>query len=109
MILGLLDEAMVAGARQSRACEILGVDARTVQRWRDQRVGEDRRAGPRTQPKNALSAQERRTILGVVNSPEFRDQSPKQIVPTLADQGTYYGSESTIYRILRSDGHRLHC
>ena len=108
MILGLLDEAMVAGARQSRACEILGVDARTVQRWRDQEVGDDRRAGPPNQPRNALSAQERGVILEVVNSPEFRDQSPKQIVPTLADQGTYLASESTIYRILHSEGQVQH-
>ena len=42
--------------------------------------------------------------MAVVNSPEFRDASPKQIVPTLADRGVYLASESTIYRLLRARG-----
>jgi len=39
-------------------------------------------------------------VLQVANSPEFRDKSPKQIVPLLADQGDYLASESTFYRVL---------
>lgn len=38
-----------------------------------------------------------------MNSPEYRDLSPKQIVPKLADQGTYLASESSFYRILRDE------
>ncbi len=37
----------------------------------------------------------------MATSPEFRDVSPHQIVPALADQGRYLASESTFYRILR--------
>jgi transposase InsO family protein len=37
----------------------------------------------------------------VANSPEFRDKSPNQIVPTLADRGQYIASESSFYRVLR--------
>ncbi len=33
-----------------------------------------------------------------MTSPEFRDQSPKQIVPVLASPGEYVGSESTLSR-----------
>ncbi|CCK78358.1 hypothetical protein [Desulfobacula toluolica] len=33
--------------------------------------------------------------------PEFAESNPNQIVPRLADQGIYLGSESTMYRILR--------
>jgi transposase InsO family protein len=101
-------EAVTSGARQRKACEILGVDARTVQRWRDQGIGEDRRAGPTTEPRNKLSESERREVLGLVNRPEFRDLSIKQIVPILADRGVYVASESTIYRILRDDGQAAH-
>ena len=43
MILGLIDEAVVAGARQSRACDVIGLDARTLQRWRAQDIGDDGR------------------------------------------------------------------
>jgi transposase InsO family protein len=39
----------------------------------------------------------------VVNSPEYRNQPPSQIVPNLADKGKYIGSESTIYRVLHAE------
>jgi len=70
-------------------------------------VGDDRRAGPRAKPKNALSEAERAHVLTVVGSPEFRDKSPKQIVPMFADRGEYIACESTVYRILR-DSNQLH-
>lgn len=108
MILGLVDEAVTGGARQRKACEILGIDARTVQRWRGRGVGEDGRAGPKTAPANKLTDAERHEVLEVVNSPEYRDRSPKQIVPSLADQGEYLASESTMYRILREEGQLAH-
>jgi putative transposase len=44
----------------------------------------------------------------VVNSPEYRNLPPKQIVPRLADNGHYYASESTVYRILRDEGQLTH-
>jgi putative transposase len=108
LILGLLDEAVAAGARQGRACEILGLDPRTVQRWRTRGIGDDGRAGPLQEPGNALTHEERARALEVVNSPEFRDMSPKQIVPKLADRGEYIGSESTLYRLLRAEGQMQH-
>jgi transposase InsO family protein len=108
MILGLVDEAVAAGARQHKVCELLGLDARTLQRWRAQEIGEDGRAGPKEAPGNRLSPVERRRLLEVVNSPEFRDLSPKQIVPILAEQGVYLASESTIYRVLREEGQMAH-
>jgi putative transposase len=107
-VLGLIDEAVAAGARQAKACEVLGIDSRTIQRWKKQGIGGDRRAGPKTPPKNKLSEAERRKVLEVVNSPEFRDRSPKQIVPYLADRGVYIASESSIYRILREEGQLSH-
>lgn len=103
MILGLIDEAIQGGARQSEACQVLGLDRRTVQRWRSLGIGDDGRAGPRTRPKSSLSADERRRVIEIATSPEFRDSSPKQIVPTLADRGEYVASESTIYRLLRAE------
>lgn len=108
MILGLVDETVTAGARQTEACEVLGIDPRTVQRWRTQGVGDDRRAGPKTPPANKLSKEERRQVLEVVNQPEHRDLSVKQIVPRLADRGEYVASESTMYRILREEKQLQH-
>lgn len=106
MILELVAEARQAGARLQPACQVLGLAARTVQRWMD--GGEDGRHGPRGEPANKFSPQEREHLLQVVNSPEFRDLSPHQIVPRLADREEYVGSESTIYRILRAEGQMNH-
>ncbi len=107
MTLGLIDEAVDAGARLWRACETVGITARTLQRWRAV-PGEDLRCGPKREPGNKLSAPERRQILAIVNSPAYRDLSPKQIVPKLADEGRYLASESSIYRILRQEGQLTH-
>ncbi len=108
MILDLLEEAERAGARLEPACDVLGVEVRTVQRWRRQGGGEDGRLGPKSRPKNALSAEERAQVVAVANRPEHRDLSPKQIVPRLADRGEYVASESTFYRLLREHGQMAH-
>ena len=108
MILGLVDEAVAAGARRERACLQLGLTERCMQRWRSVDVGDDHRAGPKTRPANALTAAERVKLLEVVNSPEYRDLPPKQIIPRLADEGRYLASESTLYRVLRAEGQNAH-
>lgn len=107
MTLELIDEAVAAGARLRKACETVGISVRTVERWRSGSA-EDQRHGPRTAPPNKLSDTERRKILEVLNCPENRDLSPNQLVPRLADQGTYIGSEATMYRILREEGQQNH-
>jgi putative transposase len=108
VILGLVNDAVAAGARRERACQQVGLAERSMQRWRRADIGDDHRAGPRTTMANALSAAERARVLEVVNSPEYRDLPPKQVVPRLADAGRYIGSESTIYRILRAEGQDAH-
>ena len=103
MILGLVDKAVAAGARRGAASRCAGLSHRSLQRWDRVKVGDDGRAGPRTKPANALSLAERNAVIAVVNSPEYRDLPPKQVVPRLADAGHYVASESTIYRILRAE------
>ena len=77
---------------------------RTIQRWREQGdQGFDRRFGPKTPPRNKLSTAERKKVLEAANRPEYRDLSPKQIVPRLADEGIYIASESTFYRTLHAE------
>lgn len=108
MVIALIDEAREAGARLRPCCEVLGIDPRTVQRWRAKDIGDDMRMGPRTEPGNKLSAAERAEVLSVAASPEYRDKSPKQIVPDLADKGRYVASESTFYRVLREEEQLAH-
>jgi transposase InsO family protein len=105
MIVALLEEAVAHGARRRKACEVLGVSARMVERWHRRGVDrdEDLCRGPATAPRNKLSPAERERVLAIVTAPRFRDLSPNQIVPRLADEGMYLGSESTVYRILREE------
>ena len=109
MILGLVNEAVSDGASVGLACKELGIDRTTLLRWRSQDIGDDRRAGPKLPPANKLPAKDRKAVIETSCSPEFRDLSPKYIVPTLADRGKYLASESTFYRILHEEnlmGHR---
>jgi transposase InsO family protein len=99
----LVEEAVGAGARLERACEVVGVSVRTLQRWALPGGEEDGREGPRQAPANKLSEAERRRIVATANAPEHKDLSPKQIVPRLADRGLYLASESTFYRVLKAE------
>jgi len=55
-----------------------------------------------------LNETERKAVLDIANSPEYCDLSPRKIVPLLADKGLYIASESTFYRILRSNNNIRH-
>jgi len=90
------------------ACDMIGISSRTVQRWRRVPDGEDGRIGPRRVPGNKLSEGERKEVLQVANSPQYKELSPKQIVPQLADTGRYVASESSFYRILQREGQVTH-
>ena len=107
MIVGWIDEACAAGARLRLACKEVGIHPTTIQRWR-KRPGGDLRHGPKTTPANKLSNRQRRELLEVANSAEFRNLSPKQIVPKLADKDRYIASESTFYRVLREEKQLAH-
>ncbi len=86
MIIDLIDKTVGSGARLKTAAATMGLSACKIIRWRHLNDGQDQRKGPSTAPANKLSEQERQQILDVSNSSPFRDLSPKQIVPGLADQ-----------------------
>jgi transposase InsO family protein len=112
MILELIDDAVAGGARLSAASAALGLSSRTIIRWRGMEGGCDMRKGPNSPPANKLDEPERQQIVDMANSPEYRDKPPKQIVPNLADQGIYIGSESSFYRVLKEHemiNHRERC
>jgi transposase InsO family protein len=91
----------MAGARRHKACEVLGISIRTLQRWKEKPGKGDQRQGPNSKPANSLSEAEKMLVVSVANSPLYRDLSPSQIVPILADSGVYIASEASFYRILR--------
>jgi putative transposase len=101
-----INEAMESGARKHKACEVAHISIRTLQRWwtNDEIVEDLRPSAIRPVPKNKLSDAERRAVIDICSVEEFASSPPSQIVPRLADRGTYLASESTFYRILKADG-----
>lgn len=106
MILTAISEAQAAGARVEPACRVVGISARTVDRWRTEPGTGDRRCGPHCTPSNALSPAEEAQVVTVLTSSRYAGLSPKQLVPQLADEGLYLASESTMYRVQRRHGLR---
>ena len=106
MILAAIGKAQSSGIRLKQACQVAGICARTVQRWRRNPDADDRRSGPRRRPHNALRPAEEAQILRLMMSSRFAHLSPKQLVPQLADEGLYLASESTFYRLQRRHGLR---
>ncbi len=106
-----IDAAHQAGARLDKACEVVGITVRTLQRWKAGQglsVGDGRPQAVRPVPSHALSAAERAQVLSVANEPRFADMPPARIVPALADEGVYIASESTFSRVLRAQGQLQH-
>ena len=87
------------GARLEAACQVLGIAARTVQRWQA-RPAEDARRGPKTAPPHQLSQAEKDEVVGLVNQPAYRNLSPEQAVAKLAGEGVYICSERSLRRVL---------
>jgi transposase InsO family protein len=97
----MIDEALASGARLSKACDVLGLSQRTIQRWRYNLFDARKAAASKRQVANKLTDKERDQILKICNQGQFASMSPNQIVPALADQGVYVASESSFYRVLR--------
>ena len=99
------------GARLRPACEIAGIDLRTLQRWQAHAgltTGDGRPQAVRTTPSHALTPDERAQLLAVANQPRFASVPPAHIVPMLADEGVYLASESSFCRVLREHGQNTH-
>jgi transposase InsO family protein len=101
-LLDLVEEARQAGARYRKCASVIGLTVRTMERWRSAVAGDGRKAAAALRgSKSKLTPSEHNEILTVVNQPRFAHQSPKQVVPILADEGCYIASESSFYRVMR--------
>ena len=107
-VIELIGEANAAGAGLLRACGVIGICLRTLKRWRKAFLGDgngvDRRKGSARLVGHRLSEEERQRILLTCNQPEYAALPPGQIVPALADQKLFIGSESSFYRVLHQAG-----
>jgi len=110
-VIELITEAKAAGAGLVRACNVTCICLRTLKRWRREFKaagnGIDRRKGSSRQVAHRLSVEECKRILLTCNEPKYASLPPGQIVPDLADQGIYIGSERSFYRVLHANS-QLH-
>lgn len=106
----LINEARASGARLKPSCKILNISDRTYQRWTKEGnvISDQRPLVKRPTPKNKISPEEHNDIIKIVNSPEYADLVPSQIVPKLANEGKYIASESTMYRVLKEEKMNTH-
>lgn len=86
-----------------RSCKLTGINRSTLYRRRMPKQSTPERV-VRPTPPNALSKEECDELIGVLNSQEFVDKSPRQVWAILIDRGQYLASVSTMYRVLRAQG-----
>ncbi len=85
------------------AASCLGTSSKTIYNYLSNPAKIDARKGSSRRIKNKLTAEERDRFLQVAFSKELVDLSPSKIVPILATRGEYFGSKSTLNRILKEN------
>jgi transposase InsO family protein len=103
IILSLIAEAVAKGCRKKKVCEYLNIPIRTIQNW-ERRGLRDRRKGASKRVHNKLREEEHSEIVEIACSKRFRDITPYEIVPLLAEEGRYIASVSSFYRVLGKAG-----
>ena len=81
-----------------QACESLGVVRSRWYRSQEPAPTGEKRVYPA--PARALQPEERKVVHELLNSQRFQDESPYEVYATLLDEGHYYCSIRTMYRIL---------
>jgi transposase InsO family protein len=99
----LIEEAHDNGARYFRACEVVGISVRTLQRWRREGLKDCRKGAVRRQVRK-LSPEQIEEIISVCTERRFYDDTPHEIVSKLLSEGRYIASVKTFYRVLRKRG-----
>ncbi len=110
-IISAIKTAMLNGASKGLACATIDLNIRTLERWEKNRIG-DKRSLIEKVPANKLTDSERKSVLEICCSNEYKDMTPNEIVPLLAEKGVFIASESSFYRILKAEDllkHRSNC
>lgn len=84
------------------ACILAGISVKSYYNWQNHSK-DDKRNGPNV-VQNKLSEDEVASVLKTICKPEYCDSAPYQIYNKLLDDGKYYCSESTMYRLMKKSG-----
>ncbi len=82
------------------ACESLDIQRSSFYRTQKRKSTPPVESKKRPSPPRALSPDERQDVLDVLHSDRFVDKAPHEVYGTLLDEGEYYCSIRTMYRIL---------
>ncbi len=100
----IINEAIEAGCVVARARKEAGIDGRTFRRstatGNAQVIADARPEATRPLPSNRLTDQDLARVHASCHEPRLADIQPSQIVPGLADEGIYLGSEATYHRVV---------
>ena len=92
-------EAVAVDVDTSAVCRSVGLSRASFYRGR-QPVRPSTPRPPRAPSPRALVLAERQTVLDLLHSDRFVDQSPAEVHATLLEEQTYLCSPSTMYRVL---------
>lgn len=102
-ILDIIDSAIEQGIKLSKACSLIQVDERRIQRWRDRgdRL-EDIMPGPLNAP-HALLDEEKEAIRKFALDASYVDDSHRVLAAKGADKSLFYVSASSVYKVMREN------
>ena len=83
-------------------CDGFNIDQASYFRWKKKRLTSSETDAPKKHWR-ALSNEEEKKVMEVLTSERFVDMSPEAVCATLLDEGKYYCSARTMYRILEKN------
>jgi putative transposase len=96
-------EALAGEVGVAPACDALSLPRASFYRHRHRRFAPPV-PGARPTPPRALALRERQQVLAELNSNRFRDAAPAAVYAQLLDEGRYFCSIRTMYRLLQASG-----
>jgi putative transposase len=98
----MVTESLAKEINVKQACAALTIPRSGFYRWK---YRDEKRIGERNRPVSplALSEGERQSVLDVLHSDRFVDRAPQEVYATLLDEGAYFCSVRTMYRILEEE------
>lgn len=107
----MVEEGTSQGLSIEQACEVVGISSRALRKWKshkdplvDGRTKEGRKDTPRKAPANSFTPEEIAALVRRYNQPDVVNLTLNQAFLRVLDGGEYFGSLSTVYRVMKAEG-----